>query len=223
MPKSFLGLLVMCIFASTCGGSGSSPTGPSPNTPTRVINVSGDLGFGNVNFGETATRTFTIGNSGNSVLTFTSLNGVGGTGTAGLSASQTSGTVAPGASLTVSVRFAPTLAQTYSTTLTVIGDQTSGNNTVNVLGVGINNTPLFTKSGFGNSVFDMPTTVTRVRIQGTWNRTQTSNFIVHIGGRSVVNEILRDSITYDGTHLTTGGVVEIVNSGAIAWTFTEVR
>ena len=49
-----------------------------------------------------------------------------------------------------------------------------------------------------------------------------ANFIVHIGGRSVVNEILRDSITYDGTHLTTGGVVEY-KSGSISWTFTEVR
>jgi hypothetical protein len=39
-----------------------------------------------------------------------------------------------------------------------------------------------------------------------------------------VNEILRTTITYDAVHLTGGGgVTEIVNSSAIAWTFTEVR
>lgn len=84
--------------------------------------------------------------------------------------------------------------------------------------------PPWTMSGQGNAVFTMPSNFTRVRIQGEWNRTQTSNFIVRIGGRLVVNEILRDSITYDGTHLTNGGgTTEITNSNAIRWTFTEVR
>ena len=32
----------------------------------------------------------------------------------------------------------------------------------------------------------MPTSVSRVRIKGTWDRTQTSNFIVRIGGRLTV-------------------------------------
>jgi hypothetical protein len=81
----------------------------------------------------------------------------------------------------------------------------------------------WTMSGKGNTVFDMPTYITRVRIQGTWDRTSNSNFIVSIGGRNVLNEILRDSITYDGISLTTGGVVSITSSGQISWTFTEVR
>ena len=81
----------------------------------------------------------------------------------------------------------------------------------------------WSQNGQGNTVFTMPTYLTRVRINGTWNRTQTSNFIVYIGGKLTVNEILRDSITYQGIHVTTGGVVEIVNSNQIAWTFTEDR
>ena len=83
---------------------------------------------------------------------------------------------------------------------------------------------IFVRSGAGNQVFDLPAYITRLRIQGEWNRTQTSNFIVRIAGRVVVNEILRDAITYDGTHqIAGGGTVEIVSSGQIAWTFTEIR
>jgi hypothetical protein len=83
--------------------------------------------------------------------------------------------------------------------------------------------PLWTLSGAGNTVFDVPTTVQRVRIQGTWTREGNSNFAVFIGGRLLVNEILRDSITYDGTHLTSGGIGETRSSTNIVWSFTEVR
>lgn len=83
--------------------------------------------------------------------------------------------------------------------------------------------PIWTLSGHGNQVFDVPTRVQRVRIQGTWNRQGLSNFAVRIGGRLLVNEILRETITYDGTHVTTGGVGETVSSTNIDWIFTEVR
>lgn len=83
---------------------------------------------------------------------------------------------------------------------------------------------LWTRSGFGNQVFDMPTYFPRVHVQGSWNRSSNSNFIVYIGGHLVINEILRQTINYDGTHLTGGGgIVEIVDSGNISWTLTEIR
>lgn len=83
---------------------------------------------------------------------------------------------------------------------------------------------MWTMSGTGNTVFDMPTSVSRVRIQGTWTQQDTSNFIVYVRGRLVVNEVLRTSITYDGTHLVTGGgLVEIVSSNQIRWTFTQTQ
>jgi hypothetical protein len=83
----------------------------------------------------------------------------------------------------------------------------------------------FVQSGFGNSVFTMPTYVSRVRIRGVWNGTGNSNFIVRVGGSLEVNEILRDmpNRTYEGTHLVSGGTVEITNSSGITWTFTELR
>jgi hypothetical protein len=81
----------------------------------------------------------------------------------------------------------------------------------------------WTRSGQGNDVFDMPSYVTRVRIQGTWNRTDPDNFIVKINGTDVVNEHLTSAPIYNGVHLTAGGVVEIIFSTNVAWVFTEVR
>jgi hypothetical protein len=139
------------------------------------------------------------------------------------------GTVAPGASVTVTVRFTPTIAQVYSTTLNVTGDQTSGNAGINIIGGGINNTPLFTRSGVGDTVFDMPTTVARVRVQAA-PTTSCQNFIVRIDGRpSIINVILgtcsvADARTLDSIYLTGGGgVVQITSSTGVQWTFTEVR
>lgn len=85
--------------------------------------------------------------------------------------------------------------------------------------------PLFSRSGSGNDVFDMPTYVARVRIRGTYTGSS-SNFIVRIGGRLVVNELIGTSWTStvtEGVYVTTGGVVEITNSSGVTWVFTEVR
>jgi Abnormal spindle-like microcephaly-assoc'd, ASPM-SPD-2-Hydin len=223
-------LVGVALIASACGGNSTTPSSTPPPAPaTRVITVSGDLAFGNVNIGESATRTFTISNSGNAALTFTSLSAVGGTGITGYAANPTSGTVSPGGSITVSLRFSPTAAGFFSHVLTVVGDQTGGGAAINVSGVGINNTPLFTASGIGDAVFDMPTTVARIRVQAT-PTTSCQNFIVRIGGRaSIINVILgtcsvADARSIDSTYLTGGGgVVSITSSTGIQWTFTEIR
>ena len=85
--------------------------------------------------------------------------------------------------------------------------------------------PLFGRSGSGDTVFDMPTHVRRIRIQGRYTR-NSSNFVVYIAGRLVVNELLGtgwDATTFDGTYTTQGGVTEIKLSSGVQWTFTEVR
>lgn len=84
---------------------------------------------------------------------------------------------------------------------------------------------LWTRTGSGDTVFDMPTYIRRVRITGTYTR-NSSNFIVRVGGQLLVNELLGtgwNTTRYDGTLLTTGGVVAITNSSGVAWTFAEVR
>lgn len=83
---------------------------------------------------------------------------------------------------------------------------------------------IWTKKGKGDTVFDMPTYVSRVRITGTYMG-YSSNFIVWVGGDLLVNELLGTgwgTTSYEGTHLTTGGVVEIEYSSGVSWSFTEV-
>lgn len=223
--KRLLAVIAASLVAAACGSSSTAPTTTTPTVATKIITVSGNLAFGNVNLGSSATLTFSIANSGNATLTYTSLSASGGTGTAGYTATPLSGTIAPGSSQIVTVRFSPTIAQFYSNVLSVVGDQTSGGAAINVSGTGINNAPIFTASGSGNTVFDMPTTVTRIHITGTYTGF-TSNFIVNIGGHLVVNDLIGTAWgtnVSDGTYLTTGGTVAITNSLGVAWVFTEVR
>ncbi len=85
----------------------------------------------------------------------------------------------------------------------------------------------WTRSGVGDFVFDMPTYISRVRIQASTN-TSCQNFAVQIAGRLVVNVIIgtcsvADSRTHDGTYSTSGGRVDITISSGVSWSFTEVR
>jgi len=98
---------------------------------TRVIALAGNLVFGNVTTNATATSTMTISNSGNSTLTVSGI-----TCPSGFSGNWTSGTIAAGASKSVTVTFSPTAATSYNGTLTVDSDFTSGTNTIGVSGQG---------------------------------------------------------------------------------------
>ena len=130
--------LAFLIGLTACDSGTSSSPAPTPSpAATRIITVAGTLAFGNVNLGATADLTFTISNSGTATLTVTSLNAVGGTGAAGFTASWTSGTIAAGASQTVTLHFAPTVAQFYSNMLLALSDQTSGNAAISVSGTGV--------------------------------------------------------------------------------------
>lgn len=85
--------------------------------------------------------------------------------------------------------------------------------------------PLYSRSGTGNDVFDMPRRQMRVRITGDYAG-GSSNFIVHIGPDHVVNEIIGTSwpsTHYSGVHLVQGGLVEIVHSDGVRWSIQEMR
>src|SRR4051812_919490 len=115
----------------------------SPTAPTSgaAIALSGNLNFGNVTVGNSATATLTIANSGGSPLTISSI-----TYPAGFTGNFSSGTIPGNGSQPVTVTFTPAAAQSYNGTITVAGNQTSGTNTIVASGTGIG--PLtFTLSG----------------------------------------------------------------------------
>jgi hypothetical protein len=208
------------LMAAGCGGKGATaPTAPTPASPTRIIRLQAILEYGDVAVGSTADRELRIFNDGNAALTVTGL-----TGPSGYTASWTSGTIAPGASQVSTVRFSPTAATTYNGTVTVLSDATSGANTTPISGRGLRD--IFRRTGAGDTVFDMPADVARIHIIGTYTGFS-SNFIVKIGGRLIVNELLGtgwSQTRYDGTLLTGGGgTVAITNSSGVSWSFEEVR
>lgn len=86
--------------------------------------------------------------------------------------------------------------------------------------------PLYVATGSGDTVFDIPRNVTRIKIEANYPGRST-NFIVKIAGRLVVNELLGPAFgpsTFTGTYLIAGGgTVEITNSSGVNWSFTEVR
>jgi hypothetical protein len=128
-------LPVLCFLSavacgSNSGSNSSAPTAPTTPQPTRVINVTGDLNFGQLTVGDSQTRVFTIGNSGTGTLTVTGITGPCG---GSFSVSFASGAIPAGASQSVNLRFAPTAAQSCTGVVTVNGDQTAGTNTVAVI------------------------------------------------------------------------------------------
>lgn len=95
-----------------------------------VIFLGGNLAFGGVAVGSTASNTLTISNSGKTTLNVTNI-----TYPAGF-AGAFSGPIAPGGTQSVSVTFSPTAATTYGGTVTVVSDASSGVNTIPLSGFG---------------------------------------------------------------------------------------
>jgi len=99
---------------------------------TRIVRLVGDLTYGNVTVGQTAARTLTIFNDGNSAL------GISNVGyPSGFSGNWGSGSIPAGGSQGVSVTFAPTSAIGYGGTITASSDKTSGTNTTSCSGTGV--------------------------------------------------------------------------------------
>jgi hypothetical protein len=98
---------------------------------TRIIGLSGDLAFGSVTVDQSAQRTITISNTGNSTLTVSGISYP-----AGFSGNWSDGTIATGGTRNVTVTFSPTAAQNYGGNITVNSDATSGTNTRATSGAG---------------------------------------------------------------------------------------
>jgi hypothetical protein len=74
-------------------------------------------------------------------------------------------------------------------------------------------------------VFDMPTYIRRVRIIGDYGG-RTSNFIIYVGGRLVVNELVGttwNQVHHEETYAVVGGEVMIIDSSGVSWSMVEER
>ena len=116
-------------------------------TPTRILSVSGNLAFGNVNIGSSVTAAMTISNTGNTALTIAGIYYP-----YGFTGNWAGGTIAPGASQLVTVTFSPAWAGSTAGPVTVYANQTSGANTIQASGTGVT-VPTRTIALSGNLAF----------------------------------------------------------------------
>jgi len=130
MRYLYIAAALTVLLATGACNKDETPTSPTP-TPGAVIGMSGDLSFGGVTVGATATSTLTISNTGTAALTVTGV-----TYPAGFSGNFTSGTIAPSGTQAVTVTFTPTAATAYTGNITVTGNQASGTSTIAVSGTG---------------------------------------------------------------------------------------
>jgi len=113
-------------------GTGVAATFLQSANPTNLI-------FGNVNVGGTSSLNTTLTNTGNSNVT---ISGVTVMGTAFSTPGVTSGTIlAPNQSATLTVAFAPTMAQSLTGSVTVTSNATNSPATVTLNGVGVQAAP----------------------------------------------------------------------------------
>jgi hypothetical protein len=117
-----------------------------PPSQTKIIGLSGNLNFGSLVAGGSATRTLTISNSGKAPLVITGISHSDGAFTGNFA-----GTIAAGRKKNVTITFRPTAIQTYSGTLSVASNATSGTPTAAETGIGtaapIAATPVISPAG----------------------------------------------------------------------------
>jgi hypothetical protein len=201
-------LLVLALFVSACGG-GTSGTGVAPTTPTPPTPTTYSL---------TGRVTSAAGPAipGASVSILDGPNAARATSTDSAGNYSFTALTASGFTLSVSAGgFVPksgpiSLSQNVTANVALLPSQ------------------LYQLNGSGNQVFDVPTYITKLRVIADYGGS-CQNFIMHIGGRSIANEILGSCSVnttgrhYDATVNTIGGAGETVNSSGIAWQITEWR
>jgi hypothetical protein len=102
-------------------------------TPTRFISLNGNLAFGDQAIGTTSNlRNLRINNTGNSALNVSDISYP-----PGFNGNWAGGPIAAGSFRDISVTFSPTTVTSYSGTITVNSDKTSGESTIAVNGAGI--------------------------------------------------------------------------------------
>lgn len=134
--------LVLCAACAVvaCDGSSTSPTPPASPTPTGatvpgILALSGNLAFGDVMAGRSASAALTLRNTGTGPI---AVRGIRFSGPSGyvFSSDLAATTIAAGEVRMATVRFVPAESVAYEGTLTVDSDETGGSNSVALSGTG---------------------------------------------------------------------------------------
>ncbi|RYD36329.1 MAG: choice-of-anchor D domain-containing protein [Verrucomicrobiaceae bacterium] len=104
---------------------------------TRIIALGGELAFGNVQAGQSAQRTLSLGNTGDQVLTVSGISWP-----PGFSGDWNGGTVPAGGHRSIAVTFAPLLAGAYGGQIAISSDRTSGVSNIACSGTGLAPSPV---------------------------------------------------------------------------------
>jgi hypothetical protein len=238
-PLGIIAPVLVLMFALACGGgsSSSSPSSPSnptsPPTPvaTRIIDVTSAKDFGAVEVGGSYELGFRILNTGTAPLTITSLRvspGHESVFTMKFEVPPTGHSIQPGESnaLFVLLRFVPSSVQSYTGVLTVLGDQTSGSNTMTYSGVGTPPTPEWSLSGNGDKAFDMPPKVRRFRFVADFTG-ERAEVTWYLGGKLDYSTVMGTSTGL--THVEVTGSTgssshfELKCPSDVRWSFTEMK
>jgi subtilisin-like proprotein convertase family protein len=100
-------------------------------TVSRIIELQGELDFGNIPVGDSVTRNLIVRNLGTSALSVTGLSLP-----SGFSGNWV-GFIAPGSQQQIAITFSPTAEQVYLDDAVVSSDKTSGDNTMSMSGTGV--------------------------------------------------------------------------------------
>ena len=139
VPETNRTFTVSLTGASVGAQAATTVTITDDDTATRIIRLVGNLDFGNVTVGQSSNRDLTIYNDGNNTLTLSAF-----TGPPGFGSSWMSGIFMPipaRTNKTITIGFWPLAAQSYSGSLQIYSDATSGTGAIAVSGTGVNPIP----------------------------------------------------------------------------------
>ena len=175
-------------------------------TETRVIALSGDLAFGDLVVGQSATRTLTIANIGNEALNVTGI-----VYPSGFSGDWSNGLVVAGGHHQVNVTFSPTWAGDFTGAITVSSNATSGGNAVSVSGSGtppvlrqnIPGTPQYNGSVTSATHRFTSTPNTSLQIEYTDNLADPNSWVLHPSTVNSGNGVFDVTFSLSGDHRAT--------------------
>jgi HYDIN/CFA65/VesB-like, Ig-like domain len=205
------------------------------NTAT-TITLSGDLKFGAVQVGGESLLDLVMTNTGKEPIKITKMMG-----SSNDFAFYYDETLKAGQQQKIKVAFRPTKISDYHDFAAFY--TTAGTKSVNLSGSGTKG--LFKKTGVGDTVFELPADIQRIRISAEYLKggNACENFIVDVDGHSLVNVILGGCsigsadghlpgsrsvgrspptfLRFEGTYRVTGRVIKITKSTGVAWQIDE--